>query len=198
MSANRTSPGASSAPQPLGPVASRGRSPSSEELFGRRPFTYGPPLRYYGTGVAGYTSGPGFTGGYYGFGDEPAPIVTELERAYLNDLYGGGWEGAGGPAIVPVPPTPGHSAPPRLYPPGPKGYTRTDTRIREDICDRLMRTRHIDSSEVTVAVTDGKVVLEGTVPQRRMKHAIEDLADACLGVRDIDNRIRLAAPQEAG
>lgn len=68
----------------------------------------------------------------------------------------------------------------RRYPPGPKGYQRSDERIREDICERLMRHHHIDSSEVTVEVKDAKVVLEGTVPDRRMKHAIEDLADACL------------------
>jgi len=34
-------------------------------------------------------------------------------------------------------------------------------------------------------------VLDGTVPERRMKHAIEDLVDACPGVQDIDNRIRV-------
>lgn len=81
----------------------------------------------------------------------------------------------------------------RRYPQGPKGYRRSDERIREDLCDRLVQARHIDSSEVTVEVTNGTVVLEGTVPQRRMKHAIEDFADACLGVQDIDNRIRVAA-----
>jgi hypothetical protein len=54
-----------------------------------------------------------------------------------------------------------------------------------------MQAYHIDSSEVTVEVRGGKVVLEGTVPDRRMKHAIEDLADAAPGVQDIENRIRV-------
>ena len=54
-----------------------------------------------------------------------------------------------------------------------------------------MEARHIDSSDVTVEVAGGKVVLEGTVPERRMKHAIEDLTDACPGVQDIENRIRV-------
>jgi len=54
-----------------------------------------------------------------------------------------------------------------------------------------MEARHIDSSDVTVEVTGAKVVLEGTVPERRMKHAIEDLVDACPGVQDIENRIRV-------
>jgi BON domain len=79
----------------------------------------------------------------------------------------------------------------RRYPPGPKGYQRSDERLREDISERLMEARHIDSSDVTVKVSAAKVVLEGTVPERRMKHAIEDLVDACPGVQDIDNRIRV-------
>ncbi|HEY1890715.1 MAG TPA: BON domain-containing protein [Steroidobacteraceae bacterium] len=79
----------------------------------------------------------------------------------------------------------------RRYPPGPKGYQRSDERLREVISERLMEASHIDSSEVTVAVSGAKVVLEGTVPERRMKHAIEDLADACPGVLDVENRILL-------
>ena len=74
---------------------------------------------------------------------------------------------------------------------GPKGYQRSDERMREDISERLMEAYHIDSSEVTVQVLGGKVVLEGTVPSRRMKHAIEDIADAAPGVQDVDNRIRV-------
>lgn len=183
-------PSAHAVPAAEPPLPQR-RIPWSEELFGREPFTSGPLPRYYGTGVAGYTSGPGFTGGYYGFGDEPAFVPTELEREYLEDVYGTDWQ-IRGQSIRPSPPLrPGVAA--RRYPPGPKGYQRSDERIREDLCERLMRARHVDSSEVTVEVTQGKVLLEGTVPQRRMKHAIEDMADACLGVRDIDNRIRVAA-----
>ena len=75
---------------------------------------------------------------------------------------------------------------------GPKGYTRSDERIREDICEHLMASHHIDSSDVTVEVSGGKVTLEGTVPERRMKHAIEDMAGACPGVNDVDNLVRVA------
>ncbi len=85
-------------------------------------------------------------------------------------------------------------------PRGPKGYTRTDERIREDICERLSQplgrfgasdlvNEHLDVSDVSVQVDGAKVVLEGTVPERRMKHEIEDIVDACPGVQDIDNRI---------
>jgi hypothetical protein len=77
----------------------------------------------------------------------------------------------------------------RPFPPGPKGYQRSDERLKEDISERLMEAVHIDSREVTVEVRDAKVVLEGVVPDRRMRHAIEDLVDACPGVQDIDNRV---------
>ncbi len=179
------------------PPAPHRRILSSEKLFGREPFTAEPMPRYYGTGVAGYTSGPGFTGGYYGFGEEAPETPTELELEYLHDLYGTEWESAAPPAAPPSELL-RRAAPPRRYPPGPKGYQRSDARIREDLCDRLMRARHIDSSEVTVEVANGKVILDGTVPQRGMKHAIEDMADACLGVQDIDNRIRVLAPNPGG
>jgi osmotically-inducible protein OsmY len=82
---------------------------------------------------------------------------------------------------------------------GPKGYQRSDERLREDICERLIqRGSAIDLSDVTVEVKEGKVELQGWVPERRMKHMIEDVADECSGVKDIDNRIRVGAPAETG
>ncbi|KVE36639.1 BON domain-containing protein [Burkholderia sp. TSV86] len=74
---------------------------------------------------------------------------------------------------------------------GPKGYTRSDERIREDVCERLTRAFDIDVSDVSVQVRDARVELDGTVPARWMKHGIEDIADSCLGVRDVDNRVRV-------
>lgn len=70
----------------------------------------------------------------------------------------------------------------------PKGYTRSDERVREDVCERLSHSG-LDVSEVSVSVAEGKVTLEGTVKNRRVKHAIEDCTDDCTGVVDIDNRI---------
>lgn len=74
---------------------------------------------------------------------------------------------------------------------GPKGYIRSDERLKEDICERIMCDYRIDAREVSVDVHDGKVKLEGTVPQRGMKHALEDLVDDCPGVKDIDNQVRV-------
>ena len=75
---------------------------------------------------------------------------------------------------------------------GPKGWQRSDERVKEDICEQLMLCSSVDSSEVTVEVQSGKVTLEGTVPERRMKHAIEDIADNCAGVEDVENRVRVS------
>lgn len=70
-------------------------------------------------------------------------------------------------------------------------YTRTDERICDDIAERLYRTEHLDPSEVTVDLKDGIVTLAGSVPTRRMKHDIEDLATDTSGVTYVENRIRV-------
>ena len=74
---------------------------------------------------------------------------------------------------------------------GPRGYRRSDDRIREDICEALMALTHLDASEVSVDVTEGIVMLTGIVPERRMKHAIEDATADVRGVLDVENRIRV-------
>jgi osmotically-inducible protein OsmY len=84
----------------------------------------------------------------------------------------------------------------------PHDHRCTDERIREEICQRLsqpfgridsseLQDERLDASAVTVTVDGGKVTLEGTVPERRMKHYIEDLVEGCPGVQDIENRIRV-------
>ena len=39
---------------------------------------------------------------------------------------------------------------------------------------------------------DGVAILTGTVGERWMKHRAEDIAEACGGIKDVDNRIRVA------
>jgi hypothetical protein len=73
---------------------------------------------------------------------------------------------------------------------GPKGYVRSDERIREDVCDRLSADDEVDASEISVSVQSGEVTLEGTVFDRRSKHRAEDIADSVSGVRDVHNRLR--------
>jgi osmotically-inducible protein OsmY len=73
----------------------------------------------------------------------------------------------------------------------PKGYRRSDERIREDVCDRLGQSGDLDPSDVEVSVSNGEVSLRGTVPERFMKWEAEQLADAVAGVVDIHNQIRV-------
>ena len=78
---------------------------------------------------------------------------------------------------------------------GPKNYTRADARIAEDLNERLTDDPELDAGDITVDVRDGVVVLGGRVDRRWMKHRAEDIADACGGVRDIENRIRVGPVQ---
>ena len=74
----------------------------------------------------------------------------------------------------------------------PKGYTRSDERLKEDICERLMHEGSIDAGDVSIEVKNGKVTLDGTVTERFMKHRIEDIAEDCSGVKDVENHIRVS------
>jgi hypothetical protein len=74
---------------------------------------------------------------------------------------------------------------------GPKNYTRSDDRIREDLNEQLMDADDVDASDVSIEVKDGVVTLSGSVEQRWIKHRIEDMADDCSGVKDVRNEIRV-------
>ena len=73
----------------------------------------------------------------------------------------------------------------------PKGYRRSDERIREDVCEMLAEDRYVDAREVEVTVKDGEVTLAGTVPDRSHKRLVEDIAHEARGVRDVHNRLRI-------
>ena len=77
---------------------------------------------------------------------------------------------------------------------GPKGYTRTDDRIREDVCERLSWNDEVDATDISVRVEDGEVTLEGSVETRHMKRLAEDLAEEVFGVRDVHNTVRVKKP----
>lgn len=136
----------------------------------------------------------GFLPGSYGFEQVRSYQLSSRDLFAPRDrprLFGTGDYGSGEGAF-----TGGYAelqperAPRRLGRP-PKNFTRTDERIREDICERLIREERIDPSDVEVAVRDGVVAFEGTVPDRFMKYALEYEAEACPGVRDVENRVRV-------
>lgn len=80
---------------------------------------------------------------------------------------------------------------------GPKGYHRSDERIREDVCDRLTADPEVDARDLTVHVKDCEVTLEGTVSDRRMKRCAEDCAEDVPGVSQVHNRLRVRSGEES-
>lgn len=74
---------------------------------------------------------------------------------------------------------------------GPKGYARSDERIREDVNDRLSDDSFLDASEIEVQVNDGDVILTGTVDTRIDKRRAEDLAEDVSGVKNVQNQLRV-------
>ena len=74
---------------------------------------------------------------------------------------------------------------------GPQTYKRSDDRIRDDVCERLTDDPRIDASNVTIDVNQGTVTLNGSVPERHMRYAAEDLVDDALGVESINNQLRV-------
>ncbi len=77
---------------------------------------------------------------------------------------------------------------------GPKGYRRSDERIREQVCDRLADDRWVDASDIEVTVSGGEVTLAGTVDSRSARRRAEDLAEGVRGVGYVQNNIRARDP----
>lgn len=74
---------------------------------------------------------------------------------------------------------------------GPKGYTRSDDRLKDEISDRFMHDHDLDASEIEIEVRDGECTLTGTVDSRQSRFRAEQLADSIMGVRDVTNNLRV-------
>lgn len=81
---------------------------------------------------------------------------------------------------------------------GPRGYTRSDERIREDVSDRLSDDWRVDASEIEVKVDGGEVTLSGTVNSRDDKRRAEDIAEQCSGVKHVQNNLRVQDRRSGG
>ena len=78
---------------------------------------------------------------------------------------------------------------------GPRGYKRSDDRIREEVCDCLTDDDRLDASNVEVAVKDGEVTLTGSVSSRNDKRWAESLAERISGVKEVQNTLRVQDQQ---
>lgn len=80
---------------------------------------------------------------------------------------------------------------------GPKGYQRSDERVREDVNDRLTDDDDLDATHIDVSVRACEVTLSGTVEDREDKRRAEDIAHSVSGVKNVQNNLRIE-PKQAG
>jgi osmotically-inducible protein OsmY len=78
---------------------------------------------------------------------------------------------------------------------GPKGYRRSDERIKEDVNDRLTDHPYLDASDIVVSVKDSEITLSGTVDDRTDKRVAEDIAESVSGVKNVQNNLRVKEEQ---
>lgn len=74
---------------------------------------------------------------------------------------------------------------------GPKGYKRSDERIREDVCEALYLSPSVDASDIEVTVSEGRVYLKGSVDSRDTKREAESCVENLYGVEDVFNELRV-------
>jgi len=74
---------------------------------------------------------------------------------------------------------------------GPRGYARSDDRIREDINDRLTDDPYVDASDIDVTVSNGEATLSGHVESRSARRRAEDIAESISGVTHVQNNLRV-------
>lgn len=80
---------------------------------------------------------------------------------------------------------------------GPRGWVRSDARILDELCERIVRAG-VDASELAVEVEGGEVSLEGDLGTREERRFVVDLAERILGVTAVyaDIRVREAGEVE--
>lgn len=75
---------------------------------------------------------------------------------------------------------------------GPKGYTRSSERIREQVSE-LLSQGYLDASDIEVTVSGDTVTLSGTVADRQTKRLAEQIVGSCSWVGDVENKLRIGA-----
>jgi hypothetical protein len=74
---------------------------------------------------------------------------------------------------------------------GPRGYKKSDDKIREEICETLLWDQDVDATEIEVIVKEGLVTLKGFVDSRHAKKTAERIIDHISGVSDVQNQLIL-------
>jgi BON domain len=78
---------------------------------------------------------------------------------------------------------------------GPKGYRRTDERIHDAVCDRMLLDPYLDASDIVVGVSKGRVTLTGSVPTVRMRESAFAAADR-IAPGAVKSELKVVAPAD--
>ena len=127
-----------------------------------------------------------WSAGFYTGDDRERRALEYAERPHGWGNYEANYGVARGELRrIDTPPESGHRGK------GPQNYSRSDERIHELICERLTDDPRIDATEIEVEVRDGLPTLRGSVPERYMKYAAEDLAQECVSANEVRNELRV-------
>jgi osmotically-inducible protein OsmY len=152
-------------------TAYMGRGGAGQGDYGQGGYSQGG----YGQGGYGYGGQTGYGGGQSGYGSG--------YRGQTGYGYGGSQYGSG---------QYGQTRQDRIVRP-PRNYKRSDDRIREDVCEAIMRAQDVDAGDVEVQVSGTEVTLTGVVEDRHDKRRIEDIAHDVTGVSEVNNQLRTKA-----
>jgi hypothetical protein len=122
------------------------------------------------------------------YGTRPNFDREHMERFNQSSYYGGGMQGYSG-GMGQYGERWSHAGR------GPKGWKRSDDRIKDDINERLTDHPAIDASDIEVEVKEGEVTLRGAVDNRHAKRLAEDLVDMVPGVKEVWNELRTSRSQ---
>lgn len=85
---------------------------------------------------------------------------------------------------------------------GPRGYQRSDDRIKEEVSEALADHAGIDASDIEVSVEGGMVTLTGGVSDRYAKRIAVEAVEDLRGVKDVHNQLRISStdskPSQSG
>lgn len=81
---------------------------------------------------------------------------------------------------------------------GPRGYKRSDEKIKEEASELLMNDHDLDASDIEIELQDRCLILKGEVISRRDKRLAEDLVENISGIDDVQNQLRIKKPKVEG
>ncbi len=73
------------------------------------------------------------------------------------------------------------------------GIVCSDEHIKREITQRLQEAAELDTRRITIEVQACLVTLSGSVPDAHTRWAIEQLAENCPGVQEVENHLRVNA-----